>query len=182
MNPAQKILSGLLVLRIFHQHVGEGPGQVELTAGPARDLGMQDVVLHRLPVCGLVGIGLALRLDIYRGAIVGGADAAGQEGAVVARIVPGKPALVHRLLPQRHSEFDRFHRLLAVQRDGLAIRLDLLAAPRPQIRVPPARRVAEGMPGCLTVRMPGFFQLLTGGAVLVPGRRKLAIETDFGEP
>ena len=90
---------------------------------------MKDVVLHRLAVFGLIGIALALRLDVDRGAVVAGADAAGQEGAVVARIVPGKPALVHRLLPQRHGEFDGFECLLAVQRDGLAVGFDLLAAP-----------------------------------------------------
>src|SRR4029077_10685137 len=50
------------------------------------------------------------------------------------------------------------------------------------VRVPPARRVAERVPRCLAIGMPGLLQLLAGGAVFVPVRWKLAVETDFGKP
>jgi hypothetical protein len=97
--------------------------------GPGRDFSVKDVVLHRRALVGQVGVGLLLGFDIDRGAVVGGADAARQEGAVIARIVPGEAAFVHCLLPQRDGELDRLDRLLAVERHRLAVGLDLLAAP-----------------------------------------------------
>src|SRR5262249_40470788 len=150
-------------------------------AGALRERGVQDVLPHRRPLVGLVGVGLALGLEIDRGAVVGGADAARQERAVVARIVPGEPALVARILPERYREFDRLDRLLAVERDGLAVGLDLLASPRPQIRVPEARRITE----CVAERLPDRaalgLQLLAGVAQGIPSVRKFA-ETDLFEP
>src|SRR5581483_11462320 len=76
---------------------------------------------------------------------------------------------VHGLLPQRDRELDRLDRFLAVQHDGLSVGLDLLAAPRPEIGIPPARRVAERVPGGLADRPPLGFQLLAGFAESVPG-------------
>jgi len=69
------------------------------------------------------------RLDIDRRAVVGGAAGAGEEGTVVAGIVPGKAALVMGLLPEVDHELDRLDGRLAVEHHGLAVRLDLLAAP-----------------------------------------------------
>src|SRR5262249_7257438 len=102
-------------------------------------------------------------------------DAARQEGAVVARIVPGEPAFIAALLPERHGPFDRLERFLAVQRDRLAVGLDLLAAPRPQIPVPPAPCIAEGMPAGLTDRPALGLQFLARVAQLVPGLRELVV-------
>src|SRR5262249_44477831 len=84
--------------------------------------------------------------------------------------------------PQGNGEFDRLDSFFAVQGDLLAVGLDLLAAPRPQIRIPPTGSVAEGVPGGLAIRAPGLFQFLAGCTVLVPGRRELAVVADLGEP
>src|SRR5207302_6380381 len=89
----------------------------------------------------------------------------------------------HRLRPQGDRELDRLDRLLAVQRDGLAVVADLLAAPRPQIGVPPTRRVAEGVTGGLAKRPAGGLQFLAGVTVFVPGSRELAVlVADLLEP
>src|SRR5262249_25036982 len=125
----QEILGYLLILRVAHKHVGERAGKVELAAGAFGERRMLDVLPHRRPLVGLVGVGLAFGLEIDRGAVVGGAYAARQKRAVIARIVPGEPSLVERLLPKRHREFNRFDGFLAVERDSLAVSLDLLAAP-----------------------------------------------------
>src|SRR4030081_2684936 len=45
-----------------------------------------------------------------------------------------------------------------------------------RVGVPPARRVAEGVPGGLPVRVPGSLQFLAGGAVLVPSLREFPVE------
>ena len=63
-------------------------------------------------------------------------------------------------------ELDRFP---AVQDDGLAVGLDLLAAPRPEERVPPARRVAERVAGGLADGPSLGLQLLAGIAKGIPG-------------
>src|SRR5204862_5111068 len=137
--------------------------------------GVQDVLKQRLAVLGLVGVRLLLGFEVNRGAIVGGADGARQEGAVVARIIPSEPAFVHRLLPQGDREFDRLDRLLAVQRDGFLVVTDLPAAPRPEIGVPPAGSVTEGMHGGLPERPALGLHFLPGVAVFVPGSRELAV-------
>src|SRR5207249_8148663 len=102
---------------------------------------------------------------------------------VVARVVPGEAALVHCLLPQGDREFDRLDRLLAVERYGLLVVADLPAAPRPEIGIPPAGRVAEGMPGGLAEWPALGLHFLAGVAVFVPGSRELAVlVADLFEP
>ena len=140
--PAEELLGRVLVLRVLHHQVGLRAGQVELTAGTGGNAGMKDVILHRRAFLGQVGVGLLLRLKIDRCTVIRGADAAGEERAVVAGVIPGKPALVHCLFPQRDGELHRLDGLLGVEHHGLAVGLDLLAAPRPQVRdtTSPARR------------------------------------------
>src|SRR5205823_10761844 len=117
-----------------------------------------------------VGVGLLFGFEIYRGAVVRAADAARQEGAVVAGIVPRQPALVEGILPHGDRELDRFDRLFAAEHDGLAVGLDFFAAPRPQIRVPERVGVAIGVAKRLAERVSLGLQLLAGRAPLLPGR------------
>src|SRR5439155_10296559 len=183
VDPAQEVLGRLLVLRIGHHHAGERRRVDELAGGTLRQSCMEDVVLDRLALLGLVRVGLALGLDIDRGAVVGRADGAGEKGAVVARIVPGKPALVAAFLPEGNRVLDRLDRLLAVQRDSLAVGGDLLTAERPQERVPERGGIAESVASGLAEGMAGGFELLPSGAVVVPGLRELVLGiAGLGEP
>src|SRR5437016_2114225 len=100
----------------------------EITSAALRSAGRAWPAKRRLAGLGLVGVWLFLGLDIDRGAVIGGADAAGEKGAVVAGIVPGEGALVAGILPQADGELHRLDRFLAVEHDGLAVGLDLLAA------------------------------------------------------
>ena len=61
---------------------------------------MRHVLEHRLALFIEIGVGLALGQEIDRGAVQGSADGAGEEGAVVAAVVPGEPAFVMRFLPE----------------------------------------------------------------------------------
>src|SRR5579883_731347 len=169
VDPAQELHRRLFIGRIAHHHVGEGAGQVELAARTLGQRRVKDVVLHRRALFGEVGLRLLLGLDIDRGAVVGQADRSRQEGAVVRRIVPGEAAGVAGVVPERHRAPDRFERLLGVQHDGLAVGLDLLAAPRPQPGIPEARRVAERVAERLADRPALGLQLLAGVLQLVPG-------------
>ena len=103
----------------------------ELAGRPLWQRRVEAIVLERLAVLGLIRVGFLLGFDIDRCAVVGGADAAGEKGAVVAGIVPGEGAFVAGVLPQSDRELDRLDRRLAVEHDGLAVGLDLLAAPGP---------------------------------------------------
>src|SRR5262249_24112957 len=129
---------------------------------------VEAIVLERLAAIGQIAVGLLFGFEIDRGAVVGGADRAGEKGAVVARVVPGKGAVIASILPQADREFDRFNRLLAVQHDRLAVGLDLLAAPRPQIRIPERVGVAESVAERLAPRTALGLQQLAGGAPLFP--------------
>src|SRR5205085_7116746 len=75
------------------------------------------------------------------------------------------------ILPPGHRALDRFDRLVAAEHDGLAVRLDLFAAPRREIGVPERVGVTQGMRHGLTERVPLGLQLLAGVAPLLPGRR-----------
>ena len=66
----------------------------ELAGWPLWQRGVEDIVLDRLAVLGLIHVRLFLCFDIDRGAVIGGADRAGKEGTVVARVVPRKAAEV----------------------------------------------------------------------------------------
>jgi hypothetical protein len=153
----------------------------ELAGRPLGQRRVQDVGLQLRALLGLVLVGLAQRLDVDRGAVERGADGLRQEGAVVVGVVPGEAALVMRVLPERGHELDRLDRLLAVEHDGLAVGLDLLAAPRPQVGIAERRRVAEGVAERLADRPALGLQLLAGLAVLLPGVGKLVV-ADFLEP
>ncbi len=148
-----------------------GTCQLNGPAGPFGQRGVEDVVLERLAILGLIGVRLFLGFDIDRGAVVGGADRAGEERPVVARIVPGKAAIVAGVLPEADRELDRLDRSWAVQHNRLAVGFDLLAAPRPQIRVPERVRVAKGVRQCLADRMALGLELLAGLAPFLPGFR-----------
>src|SRR6516162_3411598 len=101
----------------------------ELAGGTRRQRHVENVVLERLPRLGLVILELALGEQVDRGAVLRRATSIRQEGAIVAGVVPGEAALVVAILPEINRVLDRFDRLLAVQDDGLAVGLDLLAAP-----------------------------------------------------
>src|SRR5262249_58450092 len=76
---------------------------------------------------------------------------------------------VHGLLPEGNRELDRFDRFLAVQHDRLAVGSDLLAAERPEVGIPPAGRVAEGVARSLPDRPALGLELLAGITKGVPG-------------
>jgi hypothetical protein len=111
---------------------------------------VQDVLPHRLPLFGKIRVGLALGLDVDRGTVVCGDAREG--GAVVIGVVPDKPALVAGVMPEADRELNRLDRLLAVERYGVAVGLDLLATPRPQVWVPPEWCIAERVAGGLAKR------------------------------
>src|SRR5260370_8508813 len=93
------------------------------------------------------------------------------------------PPLVMGILPKADRELDRLDRLLAIQRHRLAVGLDLLAAPGPQIGIPEARGIAESVAERLAEGTALGFELLTGRAVLFPSLRELfAAIADFLEP
>src|SRR6516164_4150539 len=131
VDPAQKVLGRLLILRIPHHQMGEWSRQRKLAAGPLWEPGVEDILPQRLTLLGQVGVRLLLCLEINRSAVIGGANRPGEEGTIIARIVPSKAALVTTILPKADRELNRFNRLLTVQRNGLAIGLDLLAVPGP---------------------------------------------------
>src|SRR6266496_3684334 len=169
-GPAQHVLGRLLVLRIAHDHVGERRRVDELAGRAFRQPGVERVLPQRRTLLGLIRLGLALTLDIDR-------------GAIVARIVPGEPALVAAFLPEGDGVLDRFDGLLAVEHHRLAVGTELLTAEGPQERIPERGGIAEGMARGLPERMPGRLQFLAGGAIVVPGLRELAVAVaDLGEP
>src|SRR5580765_5127335 len=180
VEPLDELLRQLLVLRVIHDAVMEGRVIVELTFRTGRIPGVQDVALNLLALVRLVLVRVPQRLDVDRRPVQGGRDAAGQERAVVAGVVPRQPTLVARVLPEAGGELDRLDRLLGVDRDGLAVLLDLFAAPRPHVRIPESRRVAEGVTCRLTDREPLGLELLADLAVFLPGLREL-LRADLGE-
>ena len=103
----------------------------ELAGGAFGQWRVKAVVLERLAGLGHIGVGFAAREQIDRRPIIGRADRVGKIGAVVARVVPGKRTRIVAFGPHRNREFDQFDGFLGVERHGLAVGLDLLAAPRP---------------------------------------------------
>src|SRR6185295_6963340 len=116
-----------------------------------------------------------------RGAVERGRDVAGVEGAVVVGVVPGQPALVAGVLPERLHELDGLDRALAVDRHLLAALIDLGAAEIPEDGIGERRRVPEGMAERLADRLAFGLELLADLAVLVPRLREL-LGTDLVEP
>src|SRR6185436_13882845 len=142
---------------------------------------VQDVVLERRAFFGSVLLRLAQPLDVDRGRVAGGADRAAEERAVVVAVVPGKPALVVSVLPEGGHELDRLQRLLAVERDRLAVGLELLAAERPEIRIGEGGRVIIGMTERLPDRPVFCLEQLAGCPITLPGVGKLG-DADLVEP
>ena len=155
--------------------------EAELACRPLGQGRVQDVLVHRLALLGLVLVGLAQRLDVDRGAVQRGRDGLRQEGAVVVGVVPGEAALVHGVLPQARHELDRFDVSLVLITDRLAVGIDLLAAPRPHVRIGEARRVAEGVAQRLAERPALGLQLLADLAIALPGVGELG-RADLVEP
>src|SRR5262249_22149741 len=91
------------------------------------------------------------------------------EGAIVVGVVPGQAALVVRFLPEFAHELDGGDGLLAVDDDRLAIGLDLLAAPGPQIGIGKSWGIAEGVAQGLADRPALGVELLADLAIGLPG-------------
>jgi hypothetical protein len=80
-------------------------------------------------------------------------------------------------------KLDRLDGFLGVQRHRLPVRLDLVAAPRPEIGIPKARGIAEGVAKCLAKWSALGLELFAGLAVFVPGLREFAVAiSNFREP
>src|SRR5579864_8970308 len=135
---------------------------------------MENILPQRRALLGLIIVGLALGFDVDRGTVERRRNRAGEEGAVIAGIVPGESALVAAILPEGNRELDRFDGRLAVEDNLLATLIDLHAAERPQEWIPERRRVAEAVAEGLDERLAFRFQLFADGAVLVPGFGKIA--------
>ena len=84
-------------------------------------------------------------------------------------------------MPEADRELDRLDRLLAVERHGLAVGLDLPAVPRPQVWVPQVWRIAEGVAGGLAKRPALGLELLAGVEQAVPGVRE-GLQPNLLEP
>src|SRR5574341_1585796 len=182
VEPGEEVLRELRVLRVLHDAVAVGEIQ-GVHAGAARERieRVVDVLPHRLALLVLDLVLLALGDDVDGRAVEAGGDVARVEGAVVVRVVPGEPALVATLLPQRRHVLHRVDGALAVDHDLLAGGVSLRAAERPEQGVRPGRRVAEGVAERLAV---GLALLLERGgrlAQLVP-RPGEPVEADLLEP
>src|SRR5215471_7244387 len=164
-EPAQEFLCHLLVLRVLHDRAPLTADRVEPARRPARHLG----VVH--------GLGdvreLPLRDEVDAGAIDRRRDGPGQERAVVAAVVPGEPALVETVLPERDGELEGLDRLLAVDGD-LALVVDLGPSETPRDGIRPAVRIAQAVAERLTDRTPLLLELGPELAELVERVRKLA--------
>src|SRR6476660_3024760 len=109
--------------------------QAELTAGALRQPRVEDILPQRRLSLGEVRCGLLLGFEIDRRTVIGRAHSAGKKSPVVAGIIPCEAARVVAVVPEGDRELDRLDSLLAVERYRLAVCLDLLTTPRPQIRV-----------------------------------------------
>src|SRR5439155_3897661 len=113
--------------------------------------------------------------------VEGRADLACVEGAVVIRVVPGQPALVTRLPPERHHPLHRFDRAPAAQDDLLARTVRLGAAERPEERIAPPGAVAQRAAEALADGTAGLLQRRADLPIILELRRGLG-HAHFGEP
>src|SRR5262249_61235137 len=139
-----------------------------------------DVAPQRLAALVLDLVLLAFGRDVDRRAVERGADLAGQERAVVVRVVPGEAALVARFLPERRSPPHGLERRLAVEL-GLALAVTLGRAEVPQHRITPGRRVTESVAERLTDRLALLLESRPELTVLVERLRWL-VGAGFLEP
>src|SRR3989442_231886 len=153
LGPLHGVLGQLRVLAVLHDGVRLVQEEQIAARGAGRQRRVVDVLPQRLALFVLDLVLLPLGHDVDRGAVEGGRDLAGVEGAVVVGVVPRQPALVAALLPERLHELHGLQRALAVEHDLLAALVGLGAAVRPQHRVGEGRRVAEGVAERLTVRL-----------------------------
>src|SRR5206468_1643158 len=101
VHPLEEFLRRLLVLRVLHDGVLEGAVEGELPSRSLREQGLVlDVLVERLALLVLELVLLPLGHDVDGGAVEGGRDVAGMEGAVIVRVVPCQPALVAGVLPE----------------------------------------------------------------------------------
>src|SRR5437870_12998438 len=91
----------------------------------------------------VLDVGPALGYDVDRRAVERRADLVGVEGTVVRRIVPGQPALVAGLSPERRHPLDGLDRRLPVEDDAAPRAVGLGAAEAPRDRIGPRRRVVD---------------------------------------
>src|SRR5437762_3904827 len=146
VHPGQEALGELWVLAVLHHRVLEGHVERGLAGRPRRQRRrVLDVLPERLALLVLDLVLLTLGDDVDRRAVEGGADLARVEGAVVVRVVPGQPALVAGVLPERCEKFHRLHRALGIEDDTLAGGIRLGAPVAPQARVREGRRIAEAV-------------------------------------
>src|SRR5262249_17345256 len=90
-------------------------------------------------------------------------------------------ALIVGLLPKGSHVFDCLDCLLAVDGNGIAVGLDLLATEGPQEWIGEGHRIADRLPERLSNRPPLRLELLSGLTVLVPSLGKLR-NSNFIEP
>jgi hypothetical protein len=140
---------------------------------------VEDILPQRRLSLGEVGFRLLLGFEIDRRPVIGRAHSAGKESPVVAGIIPREAARVVAVVPEGDRELDRLDSLLAVERHSLAVCLNLLTAPRPQIRVPENGRVAESVAEGLPEWTALSLQLRASRAVLLPGFRKPTIVVTY---
>ena len=76
------------------------------------------------------------------------------------------------LFPERRHELHEIDRLLGVEDHGLAVGLDLLAAPGPEVGIAERRRITEGVPERLAERAALGLELLAGIPIGFPGVRE----------
>src|SRR6266850_4182007 len=174
VQPGQEVLGQLRVLAVLHDRVRLVQEEQEAAGGTGRQRRVIDVLPERLALVVLDLVLLPLGHDVDRGAVEGGRDLAGVEGAVVVGVVPGQPALVAALLPESLHELHRLERALGVQHDFLAALVRLGPAVRPQHRIGEDGRVAEGVAQCLAVRLALLLHPREELAGLVPRLRVLA--------
>src|SRR5262249_2968008 len=160
-EPAEKVLRELLVLRVLHDRVLEGAVQGELAGRPPRqERSVLDVLDERLALLVPQLVSLPLGADVDRGAVERRRGLTGVNRAVVARVVPGEPALVTGVLPERLHELHRLDGALAVDHDLLAGRVDLGASEVPQQRIGERGWIAEAVTQRLADRLALRLELL----------------------
>src|SRR6185503_561309 len=98
--------------RVLHYHVVVRGVVVVRAVRPGGQRRVQDVGVQGRALLGLEFVRAVEGRDIDRGAVQRRADVAGEERAVVVRVVPGEAALVARVLPELDHELHRLDRRL----------------------------------------------------------------------
>src|SRR5206468_1391232 len=174
VQPPQEVLGELLVLRILHDRVLLAAVERELAYRTLRHRRrVLDVLEERLALLVLDLVLLALGDDVDRRAVQRRADLTRVKRAVVVGVVPGQPAFVASVLPERLEELHGLDRALAVDRDLLARLVDFGTTEVPQERIGEGRRIPEAVTERLADRLALRLELSADFAILVPRLRKL---------